>query len=199
MRAFFKAVVILALICASAVAADKPTGWDAAIDFSANLEIVPNVKGTLTGEVAFIQNTLVSPKRGDKEVPMIVSDRGAYLIFMPSDPKQTSISVTIRNRAGQTVLLKLNRPEHGARSDFNNQDGRPVVVYNKRAWNAVVPWTFMHPGISMTFTNGSGKKGTIGASDFEFGAPVELVTQNVEIGMLVDQENVPDKGRGTGC
>ncbi len=172
--------------------AEKPIYWDAAIDFSANLPIEPNVKGSLTGEIAFIQNTRVMPRRGDKEIPMLVPDRGAYLLFTPSDPKQTALKATVQSKAGKTITLVLNRPEHGARSDFNNKDGRPPVVYNKRAWNGVVPWTFMHPGMSITVTNGTGKKGLLPASGFEFGPPLEFVTQNVEIAMLVDQENVKD-------
>ncbi|MDX1565981.1 MAG: M66 family metalloprotease, partial [Phycisphaeraceae bacterium] len=173
-------------------ASEKPARWDEAIDFTANLPVESNLKGTLQGQVAFLQNTLVHPRRGKKEVPLLVTDRGAYLLFVPSNPNQTAIEVTVRAKGGRTLKLKLNRPEHGARSDFDNSNGRPRVVYSKRAWNGVVPWDFMHPGVSMTVTNDSGQKGTLAADGFEFGPPLELVTQNIELAMLVDQDNVPD-------
>lgn len=52
----------------------KPTYWDQAIDFTGDRPVSPNLTGTLNGEVAFIQNTLVGPKRGGQERPRLVTD-----------------------------------------------------------------------------------------------------------------------------
>lgn len=169
----------------------KPAYWDTAIDFSANLPLAPNVTGDLAGEMTFIQNTLVRPDGTDKNRPLLVTDRAAYLLFVPTDPTQTSLRVTIYDRGQQALTISLQRPENGAPSDFNNKSGGSPVVYNKRAWTAVVPWNLMHPGIDITVTDGYGKKGVLPGNAIKFGAPLELVTQNIDLGMLVPVSRVP--------
>ncbi len=169
----------------------RPDYWDDAVDFTANLDFKPNLTGDLKGEIAFLQNTLVGPNRADKKRPLLVTDRAAYLLFFPKTPDLTGLEATIDGGRGKTLTLPLNRPEHGARSDFNNQDGRPAVVFSKRAWNAVIPWELMHPGMSLVVRDVSGAEGRLAAEAFEFGAPIELVTQHIELGMLLDPVEVP--------
>ena len=169
----------------------KPSFWSEAIDFTANLPLTPNVDGKLNGEIAFIQNTLVGPNRAGRERPLLVTDRGAYLLFTPTDPEQKGLQAIIVNRLGERLVLDLLPPENGAHSDFNNTDGRRPMVFSKRAWNAVVPWDFMHAGMSITVQNAARQSGTLPADAFEFGAPLELVAQNIELGMLTDPANVP--------
>lgn len=169
----------------------KPDYWEGAVDFTANLDITPNLTGELTGEVAFIQNTLVGPDRADKKRPLLVTDRAAYLLFFPETAGHQKLEAIVGDGSGGTLTLQLNRPEHGAHSDFNNMDGRPAVVFSKRAWNAVIPWEFMHPGMSLTLRNHDGAEGGLPAASFEFGAPIELVTQHIELGMLLEPSGVP--------
>jgi len=170
---------------------EKPDYWDKARDFTSNLSIEPNLVGELSGGIAFIQNTLVGPNRADKKRPLLVTDRAAYLLFFPEAADQQKLEAVIEDGQGKTVKLQLNRPEHGAHSDFNNPDGRTPIVYSKRAWNAVVPWILMHPGVSITIRNQDGIEGRLPSSSFEFGAPLELVTQHIELGMLLEPAEVP--------
>jgi hypothetical protein len=169
----------------------KPDYWSKARDFTANLSLQPNLAGELTGTVAFIQNTLVGPNRADKKRPLLVTDRAAYLLFFPETPDPQKLEAVVDDGKGKTLTLPLNRPERGAHSDFNNMDGRTPVVFSKRAWNAVIPWDLMHPGVSITLRNAAGKEGKLPATSFEFGAPLELVTQHIELGMLLDPSEVP--------
>lgn len=169
----------------------KPDYWERAVDYTANLAIAPNLVGDLKGGVAFVQNTLVGPNRADMKRPLLVTDRAAYLLFFPQAEDHRKLEAIIDDGGGETLTLQLNRPEHGAQSDFNNMDGRPAVVFSKRAWNAVIPWNFMRPGMSMTLRNHDGVEGRLPASTFEFGAPIELVTQHIELGMLLEPSEVP--------
>ncbi len=169
----------------------EPPYWAEAIDFTANLPLTPNVEGELNGEIAFLQSTLVGPNRADQERPLLVTDRGAYVLFTPVDSDHQELQAIIVNSRGESLTLDLLPPENGAHSDFNNTDGRKPMVFNKRAWNAVIPWTFMHPGMSITVRNAAGQSATLPADAFEFGAPIELVVQNIELGMLTDPANVP--------
>jgi hypothetical protein len=165
--------------------------WDQARDFTSNLAIEPNLVGDLTGAVAFLQNTLVGPNQDGKKRPLLVTDRAAYLLFFPESVDQQKLEAIVDDGAGKTLTLQLLRPEQGAHSDFNNMDGRTPVVFSKRAWNAVIPWGFMHPGMSITLRNQDGISGSLPATSFEFGAPIELVTQHIELGMLLDPSEVP--------
>lgn len=169
----------------------KPGYWDRASDFTSNLELAPNVFGMVTGHAAFLQNTWVGPGRKDEKRPLLVTDRAAYLVFFPTKPGATGLEVQLRDAEGRELNLPLLPPENGAPSDFDNQDGRQPVVFSKRAWTAVLPWDFMHPGLSLTFKDGSGATGSLPATAFEFGAPMELVTQHIELGMLVEPSRVP--------
>jgi hypothetical protein len=169
----------------------KPGYWDDAWDFTANLDLAPNLVGSIGGEIAFLQNTLVGPNRAGKKRPLLVTDRAAYLLFFPQSSDHQTLEAVIAKQDGTTLGLPLNRPERGAYSDFNNMDGRPAVVFSKRAWNAVIPWDFMHPGMSITIRDQSGAEGELPATAFEFGAPLELVTQHIELGMLLDPSEVP--------
>ncbi len=167
-----------------------PPYWNRAIDFTGNHEIRSNLTGTLKGEIAFIQNTLVGPKRGQEQRPLLVTDRAAYLLFLPTNPTARRYQVLLRQRDGKEFPLALQAPWMEPRNDSSNSDGRPVVVYSKRAWTAVVPWEFMHYGLELIVRDDAGAEGRIPAEDFEFGPPIELVTQHVELGLLLSPAKV---------
>ncbi len=169
----------------------RPDYWEKALDFTANLPLSPNLEGNLEGEIAFIQNTLVGPDRNNRKRPLLVTDRAAYLLFFPKNAQPDSIDATIQDSNGSTLDLTLHSPEHGAHGDFNNKDGRPPVVFSKRAWSAVIPWDYMHSGIRITLRDETGMEGSLSPASFEFGAPLELVSQHIELGMLLDPSTVP--------
>ncbi len=168
----------------------QPVGWEQTIDLNENYEVVPNLVGELKGEVAFLQNTLVGPERGDKKRPMLVTDRAAYMLFYPAGAVSSGYKVAFLDRDGKALVLDMAPPWEGLRNDSANQDGRPQVVYSKRAWSAVVPWEFMHPGLSITIRDAARSDGKLPPEKFEFGAPLELVTQNIQLGMLLPAEDV---------
>ena len=182
--------VLLILASTSTAEDTKPPYWDQAIDFTESHEVRSNLSGSLEGEVAFIQNTLVGPKRGEAQRPLLVTDRAAYLLFFPAKPSASRYEVLLRVRDGKELRLTLQAPWMEPRNDSGNSDGRPPVVYSKRAWTAVVPWTFMHFGLELIVRDNTGAEGRIAAKDFEFGPPIELVTQHVELGMLLPPSKV---------
>ena len=190
-----KHILILAFTLLSTIGVDvsssePPVWWKNALDFTGNQEIEPNLNGQLEGEVAFLQNTLVGPKRGDKKRPYLVADRAAYMLFYPSKTSVGGYEVVLRDRVGKKLTLSLSSPWAGARNDSNNKDGRPAVVYSKRAWSTVIPWHFMAPGLALEIRSSNGASGRLRSADFEFGAPMELVTQNIQLGMLLPPEDV---------
>ncbi|MDC0278620.1 M66 family metalloprotease [bacterium] len=164
--------------------------WRESIDFTESREITSNLTGQLSGEIAFIQNTLVGPKRGQQERPLLVTDRAALLLFFPSERTTNSYRVTVKNRAGQSVTLSLAAPWNAPKNDSINSDGRPQVVFSKRVWTTLIPWNWMHPGMEISVQEDPGNSGRLQAEDFEFGPPIELVTQHVEIGMLLSPSSV---------
>ncbi|MDE0820735.1 MAG: M66 family metalloprotease [Opitutales bacterium] len=184
-------LAILALLTATFGAnAEPPLWWGSAIDFTEDHEILPNLVGGLEGEIAFLQNTLVGPKRGEKKRPSLVVDRAAYLLFYPAKAAAVDYKIVLRNHAGRSLTLDLSPPWSGARNDSGNKDGRPAVVYSKRAWSVLLPWEYMVPGLRLEVWSAEGAIGRLPPEAFEFGAPIELVTQNIQLGMLLPPADV---------
>lgn len=169
----------------------KPEYWDQAIDFTANLSVASNLEGQVKGEVMFLQNTRVGPNRSEQQRPLLVTHRGALLVFTPEVAEDLAYRAFVWGPDRQSNLVKLQAPGHGPRSDFKGTSGRPPVVYSKRAWMGVIPWNLVRPGMSVIVQDSKGRTGTLPASSFELGAPMELVAQHVEIGMLVEPVKVP--------
>ncbi|MGB1926317.1 MAG: hypothetical protein ACPHL6_07290, partial [Rubripirellula sp.] len=115
----------------------EPDGWNQVIDFTANKTIRPNLKGDLVGEVAFIQNTLITPKRTEEAKPLLVTDRGTLLAFFPAKSAGISYRLTVKQSDGSKYQTALLPPWQGPPNDSGNTDGRPEVVFSKRAWYGV--------------------------------------------------------------
>ena len=158
-RILIFAVTLLSAIGVDVSSSEPPIWWKNALDFTGNQEIEPNLNGQLEGEVAFLQNTLVGPKRGDKKRPHLVAYRAAYMLFYPSKTSVGGYEVVLRDRVGEELTLSLSSPWAGARNDSNNKDGRPAVVYSKRAWSTVIPWHFMAPGLALEIRSSNGASG----------------------------------------
>ena len=159
--------------------------WTESIDFTENRTLAPNLQGDVKGEIAFIQNTLVGPTRGDEQRPLLVTDRGGLVVFFPSGPPDNAYTLTLRQSDGTNKVSQMLAPWDGPKNDSGNADGRPDVVYSKRAWYGTIPWEWMHSGLEIEIADSSGRNGKLAANDFTFGPPIELVTQHVEIGMLL--------------
>ena len=187
---FLTYIALSGSICFAEPIEKKPPSWDSAIDFTESIEIKPNLQGDLEGEIAFIQNTLVGPTQGETKRPLLVTDRGALLLFFPSRENSDSYEVVIKQSDGTTTSLKLLPPWNAPRNDSSNSDGRAQVVFSKRAWFGRIPWQWMHAGLELSVRDSTGKTGTISATDFAFGPPIELVTQHVEIGMLLPPSEI---------
>lgn len=168
----------------------EPDGWNQVIDFTANKTIRPNLKGDLVGEVAFIQNTLITPKRTEEAKPLLVTDRGTLLAFFPAKSAGISYRLTVKQSDGSKYQTALLPPWQGPPNDSGNTDGRPEVVFSKRAWYGVIPWQWVHDGLEIQIDDNLGKIGLLQASEIQFGPPIELVTQHVEIGMLLPPSEI---------
>ena len=106
-----KHILMLAFTLLSAIGVDvsssePPVWWKNALDFTGNQEIEPNLNGQLEGEVAFLQNTLVGPKRGDKKRPHLVAYRAAYMLFYPSKTSVGGYEVVLRDRVGEETHIE---------------------------------------------------------------------------------------------
>ncbi|MCH1494999.1 MAG: hypothetical protein L7U72_07210, partial [Rubripirellula sp.] len=66
------------------------------IDFTENHILTPNLQGDLQGEIAFIQNTLVGPTRGEIARPLLVTDRETLILFFPVDVPDDAYTLTLR-------------------------------------------------------------------------------------------------------
>lgn len=104
---FLTYIALSGSICFAEPIEKKPPSWDSAIDFTESIEIKPNLQGDLEGEIAFIQNTLVGPTQGETKRPLLVTDRGALLLFFPSRENSDSYEVVIKQSDGTTTSLKL--------------------------------------------------------------------------------------------
>ena len=160
------------------------------IDFTENRILTPNLQGDVQGEIAFMQNTLVGPTRGEIARPLLVTDREALILFFPVEVPDDAYMLTLRQSDGSSHVSQMLPPWNGPRNDSGNADGRPNVIYSKRAWYGKIPWKWMHSGLEIEVTDSRGKKGTLAAQQFTFGPPIELVTQHVEIGMLLPPSEI---------
>lgn len=169
----------------------KPDYFDEALDFNEVLPHRENVSGDLAGELMFVQNTLVSPLPQSDDRPLLVAQRDALLLFTPSDTGVKSLIATINSSDGNTLQIDLQPPEHAPHHDGPHVSG-DKVVFDKKAWTAVVPWSAMQPGVSMEFIDDRNKSGTIASDGFVFGAPSELVNFSIKFSLLTTVDKVSD-------
>jgi len=157
------------------------------VDRHGNTRAIRNdLSGTLQGMVQFVQSHSVNPNNNDSQNhPDVVAQRQAMLLFTPANETAGGYTVTARLNGEELGRLELNHPNLLPKSDYANTDGRSDVVYSKRAFHGVLPWNWMNPGLSLTFSDDV-TSGTLAAQNIEFGAPAELVLHNIRLGLLTD-------------
>lgn len=141
-----------------------------------------DLTGALAGQVELAQSSTVAPTGNSaREMPTLVAERAALVLFTPTRPTS---AVTVEARVGGTVVgtLPLAHPNEIPATDQVLQDGRGTVSYSLRAWSAELPWTWVKPGLSLTFVDASGTRGTVATVDVA--APTEIVLNNIQLGML---------------
>lgn len=154
-----------------------------------------DLSGALAGEVQFVQSHSVAPAGNDaQELPRPVALREALLLVLTdgkpasADPVKDKMLVTARRNGVILGTQPMRPPVLLPRSDNSALDSRGDVGYSKRAWSAVLPYEWMRPGLELEFSfvaaSGDSSSGKLAANKIEFGAPTELVVQNIRLGML---------------
>ncbi len=173
-----------ALVVGSAAALSMGSALPNVVGFADDLTLQVQGTGTLAGAVQLAQSHVIYPRGNDSmALPRLVQDRSALLMYMPStaDGSLQGLSVTASNGKTRLGTLKLAPPSQLPKSD-QPSGGSPRVEYSLKAWSAVLPWSWLRPGLQLVITSDSGRQQTL--SNFEFSAPAELVLQHVRIGML---------------
>lgn len=157
------------------------------------------VRNDLTGDFAgmlqFVQSHSVDPQGNEaKNMPRLTSEREALLLVTPDPaqplPKQLRVLVSLDGALKGE--LALSEPDRLPWADRTGADGRPDVVYSRRAWSGVLPWDWVQPGMSLQVIDDQGRRGERSADAFDFAAPAELVVQSIRLGMLTN----PPTGSG---
>jgi Peptidase M66/ToxR activated gene A lipoprotein domain len=174
-------------VASSSSAPQKPAYWDSALSFTEGLSLNSNVSGNLAGEVKFVQTKAIFPKRaaGEERV-LLTTNRDTLLLFTPlNDADITSIGVKVVNNSGQLFNAMLAHPYAIPDTDQNTVDGRPKVVFSKKAWSVAIPWQYVTNNMALTLTDNTGKTANLNAGDIDVAAPIEIVTLNMDLGMLI--------------
>lgn len=148
-----------------------------------------DVSGTLLGTVQFAQSHTIDPAGNSvKEMPTLVTEREALVMFTPISAMQNVNAVTVAALMNNVPLgeLVMASPDQFPASDQIKVDDRPSVVYSTRAWSVKLPWNWLKNGLSLQFKTADGRIGTLAANKIEFSGASEVVLQNIRIGMLTD-------------
>jgi hypothetical protein len=164
------------------------SGAVATIGFIDDQPVRNNLKGTLRGEVKFAQTHTIDPSGNSaKEMPTLVTDRGALLIFTP---EAGNVSGTLKLSAYMNgVLLKtldLASPSAFPNSDQKNFSSGYRVEYSTRSWSVELPWDWMKAGLSLKLSDDKGAYGELAADDIAFTGAAEYVVKWLRLGMLTD-------------
>jgi hypothetical protein len=148
-----------------------------------------DVSGTLLGTVQFAQSHTIDPAGNSaKEMPTLVTERDALVMFTPIWAMQNVNAVTVTALMNNVPLgeLVMASPDQFPASDQIKVDDRPSVVYSTRAWSVKLPWNWLKTGLSLQFKTTDGRIGTLAANKIDFSGASEVVLQNIRIGMLTD-------------
>ena len=91
------------------------------IDFTENHTLTPNLQGDVQGEIAFIQNTLVGPTRGEIARPLLVTDREALILFIPVDLSDDAYTLTLKQSDGSSHISQMLPPWNGPSRGAGNR------------------------------------------------------------------------------
>ncbi|GLK90497.1 hypothetical protein GCM10017655_35610 [Pseudomonas turukhanskensis] len=158
------------------------------LGFIDELPIRNDLIGSLQGTVKFAQtHTIDAAGNAANELPTLVAERDALVMLIPQMPiaeaEMGQVKVTARLGGSVVGERLLAPPRLLPRSDRTAHDSRPDVEYSLGAWSAQLPWEWMKPGLSLSFSHGQ-RSGDLTESAIEFTGPAELVLQNIRIGML---------------
>ncbi len=160
------------------------TAGQITVGFADGVKMDVHGVGTLKGAVQFAQSHVTFAKDNETRVlPNIVQDRAALLMYFPADGDGPikSLSVTAFNGGKELGTIGLASPENMPKSDQLNITSMKVE-YSTKAWSALLPWSWLKPGLILKLKTSNGLEQTIGS--IKFSAPSELVLQNIRIGML---------------
>ncbi|WP_157378453.1 M66 family metalloprotease [Burkholderia ubonensis] len=151
--------------------------------------VVNSLAGTLQGEVKFAQTHTIDPAGNRaKEMPALITERDALLMFIPTDKnaERKSLKVTATLDGKELGTLEMVPPADFPKSDQNNFSSGYQVEYSQHAWSVNLPWTWMKKGLALHFADGNGQRGDLAADKIEFSGAAQYVQQFIRIGLLTD-------------
>jgi len=158
------------------VATAQPHRQGITYDF---LEDTPLKSNLQHGEVFFVQShTMTVPEQSSG--PLLVMGRETLVIFRRS-PGVRYFPVVVVSQYGERPFSE-GVPASDAPADPDNDS----VVYLQESWSAVIPASWVRPGLSLGIGFDNLSVSQLSASRIKYGVPAELVLQNIQIGMLAD-------------
>ena len=166
---------------------------NADLSFVPNESITNQLAGPLHGMVKFAQTHTINPNNTEDEMPRLIANRDALMIFMPQEETiYQAMSVTAYDKGGAMLgSFKLNPPKKQPQTDRVQAptETTPAVVYSERAWTGILPWSWVQPGLRLVLETNDHVIGEL--RDIDVGPRGELLINTIRIGMLVNfnQEN----------
>ncbi|MCJ8203236.1 M66 family metalloprotease [Pseudomonas sp. RGM2987] len=152
------------------------------------LEDTPLKTNLQYGQVFFVQSHTMTVPELDRG-PWLVVGRETLVIFRRS-PGVRYFPVVAVSQFGERAFSE-GVPASDAPADPDDDS----VVYLREAWSTVIPAAWMRPGLSLGIGFDNLIVNQLGASRLKFGAPMQLILQNIQIGMLADpRAPLPETG-----
>ncbi|WP_080417220.1 M66 family metalloprotease, partial [Burkholderia ubonensis] len=164
------------------------SGSPKAIGFIDDQLVVNSLSGSLQGQVKFAQTHTIDPAgNSEKELPSLIAERQALLMFIPHDNTQrTSVKVAVTVNGQELGTLEMRSPLEFPASDQSGLVAGYRVEYSQRAWSVALPWQWMKPGLALRFSDDHGERGELSADKIQFSAASEAVIQFIRGGLLTD-------------
>eukprot|EP00122_Pirum_gemmata_P019092 Pgem_evm1s17884 len=195
---FVKASILFLFGSVFAKNALKPTNWENFIEFRNTDTLSVNVDNDvlLPGHVEFVQSKSLVDNTGrdeDQKV-QITMHKDALVLFTPllSNVESVdieSITILVKTANGEIFERVMKHPYEMPGTD-QTIDGRPQLIYSKKAWSMRVPWNYITNDMDVLFTAMvDGQELTTTMDGIEVGAPNELMLVNIDLGMLTNPDN----------
>ena len=158
------------------------------LSFLSQSEQQNSLTGSLQGMVKFAQTHTIDPVGNfEQEMPRLISNRRTLIMFMPSEEQKNISSVLLiaRNSNGEILgKLNLSEPKLLPKADKAAKPTAelPDVTYSKNAWSASMPWSWLEPGLQLSFVDQLGNEGHL--TTIDIGGENEIMIQNIRLGML---------------
>ncbi|WP_202743784.1 M66 family metalloprotease [Acinetobacter calcoaceticus] len=149
-----------------------------------------DLNGSFSAMIQFGQSHVVNPKDNEKDhMPRLTTEKEALLLVTPTLEmgEVTELKAEIYQGTQLLRTIDLLEPSQIPASDQSNSDGRPIVQYSKRTWNAALKWDEVQPGLKIKIVDSANsRQGELFDKDIDFAAPGELVLYTMRLGVLTN-------------